>query len=221
MKTQSEILFEKFCTAVGIEFKEVPTKEEKTPDYSIFPNGNEVVVEVKQIDPNPTERKEEEKLRRGGIAIGRRIPGDRVRKKISEANPQISARAKGKLPSLLVLYSNVYLAYHTDPYHIRVGMYGIDTFILTVPKDFQQSPHIIDRRFGSKRRMTPKHNTSISAVGVIYLDPPGSLESPRLAVYHNVFAEIPLPTEYLRPFGVKQFTLPEVMSGKYQEWVEV
>jgi hypothetical protein len=63
-------------------------------------------------------------------------------------------------------------------------------------------------------------------LGVIFLHPQASLaqaslDSPYLLIYHNIFATSPLPPEWLRLYGIRQFTLAEAVPGKYQDWVEV
>ena len=44
--TESEELFEEFCTGLGIRFERVKTGDEQTPDYRMWPSGVEVVCEV-------------------------------------------------------------------------------------------------------------------------------------------------------------------------------
>jgi hypothetical protein len=47
-----------FCNANGIRWKKIPTEAAsglKTPDYYIYPAGQQVVAEVKEIHSNPAE----------------------------------------------------------------------------------------------------------------------------------------------------------------------
>jgi hypothetical protein len=127
LKTQSQVLFEKVCSNLGIPLEVIPTGEEQTPDYQLFFRGHEAIAEVKQIAPNEAEQQEEEKLQRGEVAIGGGISGARVRLKISAAGSPLAARAKGRCPSKLVLYNSV---------HHRVSTFcGVVRFSATVPGD--------------------------------------------------------------------------------------
>jgi hypothetical protein len=105
-------------------------------------------------------------------------------------------------------------------------MYGLEMFVLAVPRKHHERPYFLDRKFGPKRKMTLEHNTSISALEVIFLHlqaslAQASLDSLYLLIYHNIFAIISLPPEWLRPYGIRQFSLEEAVPGKYQDWVEV
>jgi hypothetical protein len=220
-KTESEVLFELFCNNNGIAFDSIPTKskeEEATPDYDIYINGQKVVVEIKQIDPNPEEIIQQKNFEAGGVAIGGGTPGARARSKITAGANQIKIRAKGNYPSILVLYNNVPLTDHTDPYFIRVAMYGLETHVLGVPKEMSKSPYLIDKKFGPKRKMTKDNNTSISAVAVLAKDVEGI---PKLFIFHNIYAEIQLVPELFRSYGVRQFTLGEKVIGQFQDWKEI
>ncbi len=228
MKTYSEELFENFCTTINLHYEEIPREDgKKTPDYLIYPSQHKVVVEVKQINPNDKEKKAEQQIGRGNTiteALGG-TPGERVRHKISDAQPQLAALAKGRLPSVLVLFSNVlrthrvYERLHTDPDQILVAMYGLVNLWFSVPRDRQVRPFLSGTRFGPKQKMTPKDNTTISALGVIYMKPRGDLQVPCIDIYHNWHAQIPLPPECLRPYGIEQFSIAEAASGKYHDWV--
>jgi hypothetical protein len=220
-KTESEILFETFCAQNGIRCEAIPTKskeKEETPDYDIYPNEQKVVAEIKQLDPNPEEIAQQKIFDAGGIATSGGTPGARIRSKIIAGASQIGIRAKSKYPSVLVLYNNVPLSNHTDPYFIRVAMYGLETHVLGVPKEMGQSPYLIDKKFGPKRKMTQVDNTSISAVAVLAEDDSGN---PKLFIFHNVYAAIPLVPEIFRSYEVRQFTLEEKVVGRFQDWKEI
>ncbi len=118
-KTESEKLFELFCNQHGIKCFRIPTKskqQEKTPDYDIWVSGQQIVVEVKQFDPTQEEvamykTSEEHEFAHGPLGT----PGTRVRKAINEKASQIRIRAKGKYPSILIIYTTVFWCDHTDP----------------------------------------------------------------------------------------------------------
>jgi hypothetical protein len=220
-KTESEILFETFCAQIEIRCEPIPTKpkeNEVTPDYDIYPNQQKVVIEIKQIDPNAEEITRQKIVDAGGVAGTSGTPGARVRSKIAAGAGQIRIRAKGKYPSILILYNNVPLSDHTHPYFIRVAMYGLESIVLGVPKEMDRLPYLIDKKFGPRRKMTKNDNTSISAVAVLEKNAEGNLI---LFIYHNAHAEIPLSPEIFCSNSVRQFALEEKVVGRFQDWREI
>jgi len=217
-RTLSEELFERYCDHKGIRWRRVSVGDDQTPDYDVFLPRRKVVVEVKEITPNPKERKAEEELRQKGFSVGSTTPGDRVRKKISEASPQIRARTKRTFPGLLVLFQQGVIPHHIDPYQIRVAMYGFETIVVAVPNDLSKRPYAVGAKFGPKRKMTDTHNTSISAIATLITRPGGVLE---LAVYHNRHAAIPLNPKLFARYGVRQFRLTDAVPGEIPQWVEI
>ncbi|SRR5713226_4923477 len=216
-KTESEIALEEFCDANGIHWERIPTEDAaglKTPDYYIYSFGEQVAAEVKEIQPSPDEREQERHLKEKGWSTFGATPGARARAIIGTAGKQLRAKAKGTCPAMVVLYNPSFLLrHHTEPYAIRVAMYGLDAVVLGLPADMQQSPYLIDRKSGPKRKMTEEHNTSISAVA--------ALQGRELWIYHNVFAAIPLKPGLFRGLPVRQFTLQEKRTGEFSEWKEI
>ena len=219
--TISEILFEEFCRKREIKLEKILTGDERTPDYKIFVDGNEIIVEIKQIDMNPDEKQEYGKFKKGGIAAGSNNIGKRVGKKISDANQQLSKLTKGKLPSICIIYDNTPLGFHTDLNNIRFGMYGLATAIIAKSTDRSFKSYIMGWKFGTKRKMTKHTNTNTSAVAAMFRENENPEHPPYLIIYHNVFAKTKLKTEILAAIGVRQFTLSEAVEGKYQEWIEI
>ena len=145
-------------------------------------------------------------------------PGARVRGMIADASPQIKARAAGQSPSLLVLFDRGMVAGHLDPYHVRVAMYGLEQLHIAVPHVPSQRPYAVGWGYGPKRKMTPNSNTSISAIGILFMTGP---ESIHLHVYHNAFAAMPLDFALLGAFKIPQFHLAEAEPGRNANWAEV
>lgn len=217
-RTLSEVLFEKFCRDKGIGCKPVNVGCKRTPDYDVYLPRRKVVTEVKEITPNPTELAAEAALRAGKFSAVSFTPGERVRGKIADASPQIKARAKYQYPGLLVLFDNGLLTRHLDPYQIRVAMYGLETVVFAVPRNPRESPYPIDRKYGSRRKMTPTHNTSISAVGILTAPQNGEVN---LIVYHNAHAAQPLSPKLFARYGVRQFQLEQSQPGTIADWKEI
>ena len=196
--------------------------EKKTPDYELDLDGTPVIVEVKEMQPNPSEKASMEKLKREGIGlVTGGVPGERVRSKIESASAQIKARTMGQYPSLLVVcdirHGCGQITGHVDRYNLRVAMEGLDQVVLSVPNDLRKSPQAIGMKSGPRKKMTESANTSISAIAVIST-PPG--EPIALHVYHNNHAAIPLPVEKIRKCGIPQFKLSG-NTGEPSDWIEL
>lgn len=125
-KTISEELFEQFCREHGVPASRIPRQPDlSTADYRCQMSGQQIIAEVKQLDPN---KEDGVALRRGlnGIPGMQWAGGDRVRAAIKEARPQLKQSAEGKFPGLLVLYNNVPVAPgYTDPFMVLHAMHGL------------------------------------------------------------------------------------------------
>ena len=218
MKTVSEGFFEFFCQQKGIRWKRVAEEDTPTADYDIYVPRRKVVVEVKEITPNKEERQAEKELAEKSFVIGSLTPGQRVRKKISEADRQIKYRTRRRYPGLVVLFDRGFVAGHLDSYQIRVAMYGFETLQIAVPRDQQVRPYTVGAKYGKKRKMTPNHNTSISAIGALHSLGPRSIE---LTVYHNAYASVPLDPALLKQYGIQQFGLQRSQPGAIAGWEDI
>ena len=71
MATKSERLFESFCREHGIVYRRVRETTEARPDYELEIEGQILLVEIKQFDPNKEERAAIERRTRGEqVALG-------------------------------------------------------------------------------------------------------------------------------------------------------
>lgn len=216
-KTESEVLFENFCKMHGIEcqpLKPSSKKYDKTPDYDIFIGENKIVVEVKQMDPNPKEKDKQDELNNSGTVSIKSKPGHRVRGKIKDAKGKFKKRCENKYPSILLLYDNVKYFKHTDPFEILTAMYGEPYFPVTCTVT-NGSTQIGNMKLGGKQKMTKETNTSISAIGVLKK---GSDGNPYMTIYHNVNAKLRLAYEVLSKMPVKQYTRD---TTNLTEWYEI
>lgn len=214
----SEQIFETLCTRLGIAWRRVPESSGQTPDYELVLGSATVVVEVKETAPNAEQRESDRLLQERGYGnVTGGTPGDRVRKKISDCSAQIKARTAGTHPSMLVVFDQGRVARHIDPYHIRVAMYGLEQIYIAVPPIGQGSPYATGIGHGPKRKMTADCNTSISAIGALFMTGP---DDSHLHVYHNCFAQVPLDPTLLEQHGVAQFKLGEA-TGSASAWLEI
>ncbi len=218
-KTRSETIFENYCHSSGIAYERIQEESSKTPDYYLIIDDQKIIVEVKEIELNKEEQESERILNERGYGnVLSNTPGNRVRKKINNSSKQIKARTEGVYPSILVLYDHGYFIGHLEPYEIRVAMYGLEQFHISVPVDKSIKPYIKDKCYGPKRKMTEDHNTSISAIGVLTTPKQNEI---KFEVYHNKYATVPLITKLLAKYGISQFELEEEVAGKTADWKEV
>jgi hypothetical protein len=218
-KTPSEKCFEKLCAELCIPLKRIQEECGKTPDYELTIDGQTIITEVKEVTRNKEEQESDRILQERSYGnVLSTTPGDRVRKKISESLPQIRARSKGIYPGLLVLFDRGFVAGHLDPYCIRVAMYGLEQIHIAVPLDPSISPYAKGMSYGPKRKMTKEHNTSISAIGVLFATGPDELF---LHVYHNRYAAVSLQPVLLGKYGIRQFRLEDEVPGTTAQWQEI
>lgn len=212
--TQSEALFEDFCRLHAIPFQRISVGAERTADYRILPSGEEIICEIKEIESSAEEKKAEAAQEAGEVAVFGGTIGKRVRKKITDGAPQISALAKGQCPGVLVLWEAPWVPRHLDPYNIKAAMYGFDTVVLGVPMDSTKDTRVMDKKSGEKRKVTVSHNTSLSAIAALR-----TIEDRiECRVYHNRFATIPLRPELLSLPNVWHYKLREKQLGQFDEW---
>ncbi len=217
---KSETLFEHFCTQNVIKYKRIPTGENKTPDFVIWLDSIQVIVEVKQIDPNSkdlqTLKKPPEDWDESDLYD--EMPGERVRLKIKSAMPQLRRRAKNQHPAIIVLLDNVHLwSELLDSYAVRVAMYGIETILISSKVAPESGAEVLSRWHGSRRKVSAKHNTTLSAVAVVREKDNAIC----LDIYHNMFACIPLSPDLLRLPSVKHYALEVEPYGQFPDWIEV
>lgn len=185
------------------------------PDYDIFLPRRKVVVEVKEVAPTAEGKAADAAARRGEFSVVSLTPGERVRKKISDAASQIKARTKRRYPGLLVLYEDQVLPRHLDSYQVRVAMNGFDTIVFAVPEDRRVSPYPIARRSGPRKKLTATANRSISAIGLLSSPKRGAME---LVIYHNQHAAVPLPVHLFQRYGVAQYKLIAASPNSIADW---
>lgn len=219
VKTQSERLFEDYCANAGVLCGRISEEDSKTPDYELRIHGRRIIVEVKEFSRNKAERESDRLVsKRGYGSVLSNTPGDRVRKKIADSSAQIKARTQRIYPSILVLFDRGHVAGHLDSYNIRVAMYGLEQVHIVMPRDSAVSPYTTGISYGPKRKMTEDHNTSISAIGVLFT--PGRSEI-GLHVFHNKYATVPLDFALLARHGIRQYELEGDVPSNTAKWREL
>ncbi|ROZ76557.1 hypothetical protein [Ramlibacter sp. WS9] len=217
--TKSEKLLEQFCVRAGISHFRVPEASDRRPDYRFRLASRDLIVEVKELEPSEEEKaliacdpEEFDPV----YAYHWGIPGERVRKKIANAVPQLKALAGTALPTLLVLHDPIrFWPELLDAQAISVAMYGIETILVSAEPAPEGGATVLARWHGGRRKLTESHNTSLSAVAILLQ---ADLEL-RLDVYHNWYASNPLKPSELRAIGVNHFRVPAAPTDKFSHWV--
>lgn len=221
IRTESEILFERFCSETCVSYTRIPPEPRfgrRTPDYELHVQVPSLLAEVKQIDPNAEDKVVFRKFQETGVLEFEGIPGKRLRNKISEAASQLKARVGQNQPTLLVVYNNVdVLQGFTGPDAMMSAMYGL--YEVTLIKTSRPRRQVLgaSHRLGGKRKLTPEHNTTLSAVAALFEWP----EGPYLVLYHNKFAANPISPEVLRRPRIYQRAICETGNGEFPKWIDL
>lgn len=223
MRTQSEIWLQQFFENRDVPLRRISeTNDGRTPDYELDLFGQRVIVEVKEFVPNADERASIAMSQRNGVgAATGEVIGERVRRKISDAVPQLKARTEGILPGMLVLCDIKYgcgqISGHTDPSNIRAAMDGLDEMLVVVPSSTSEAPYLAGMKSGPRKKLTKKHNTSVSAIAVLFTPPN---EGVSMIVYHNRHAALPIGTDLIERLDVRQYKLSGE-PGAVSVWAEI
>ncbi|MCB9134191.1 MAG: hypothetical protein H6636_02115 [Anaerolineales bacterium] len=224
--TISEELFERFCTENKVPFSSHSLlhrqRNSKTPDYEIIVNSKRVILEVKQLDPvSPDDKEHQRQLDEMGITeVYEGKVAQRIRRKISDAMPQLNKWTNKDIPGLIFIYSNLPLdGRYIEPHHILEGMYGEEIFQIVFPDNPSAPPYVANVQFGGKRKVAPDYNTTLSAIVSIFED----WEQHQLHAYfyHNIFSKCKFEPDWLRGKRVKHFSLPNTNMKQFSEWVEI
>ena len=215
-RTFSEQLFEAFCRAHHLPCEQIPRSGGRTADYRVTLVSGTVIAEVKELQPGPADERITCDVVAHGIAASVLTPGARVRQEITDARKQLRAEAKGRHPALLVLYDNTGgLTGAIAPHDVLVAMYGEER---VEPSVTHESTGVSrDDRFivGGNRGVDRAENTTLSAIGVLVWGP----DAPRLDVYHNCYAALPLTIDALPGPGVRHFVVTAYSEGSFREWL--
>jgi hypothetical protein len=145
------------------------------------------------------------------------MPGDRVRNAIHKAALQLRALSCGKRPTMVVVYNNTGVSLHTRPEAVAMAMDGVEVVPVIVPHDPNERPTFGSSRSGPKRMMTPEHNTTVSAVGVLFANMD---DVPCLVVYHNRHARHAIDPDGIQTVSIRHYRRPEGCTSSLDPWEE-
>jgi hypothetical protein len=211
--TTSETLFLSYCGLRGYEAKRIPAMADRHPDYDVLVGNARVIVEIKELQPNAQDMREAEAFQQRHHVAFTREPGRRVRTHIEDAERQLRRYEGQKILCVVVLYDNIVIngfRLHPDrwllsSYDIDVGMYGLQAANLRLYPD-GRTESLGDTR-GGQRTLRHMHQASISAVAVLHDYAPDY--GLFLMIYHNFYAQNPLPRSVFTNQKDRQLVKPD------------
>jgi len=206
--------------------KEIPAGSQhgKTADYEVLADDNRIIAEIKELTPDPEDKRQAQELITQGWTSGGGRPGSRVQTAIKRAAPQLKKYRRLGIPLVLVLYDNIVvngIRPHArngllEPSFIDFAMYGLQTEVFKkVPLAQGFALEHSGSGRGGKRQTTETERTYMSAVCVLYENDPSPLF---IYSYHNFFAEVPLPFHIFSGPEDRHFRKPGSPNRTPQEW---
>jgi hypothetical protein len=231
-QTKSESLFLEYCGVRGYVANKIAVPADKTrhPDYELIIGQHRIIAEIKELQANREDKRMAKAIQEQRIESFGDEPGRRIRTHIEDAEGQLRCYGRQHLPCLVVLYDNIIVngfrpnppeLFPADmgnplyPYHIDVGMYGLQAACVRIHQD-GKTESLGDSR-GVKRTLRAGHHDSISAVASLHdYDLNRGLF---LVVYHNFYAKNPLPELVFSDANdhqLKKPSHPEFCPGNWQ-----
>ncbi len=176
-KTRSEITFEHFLKAQGLEFRPIATGPEKTPDYAVNIGGTEIVFEVKEMTSDKSWN---------STVVHSASVGNFIRKLIHRSRKQVQAASKRGRPTVLLVFNNwdPLQLFGTDDHDFRQAMFGADTMLIS-----NESHRVLERFYGDGKALHASKNTSFSALGRLKQ---GRGDRIGVTLFENIHAKVPL-----------------------------
>lgn len=229
-QTKSEQLFEEICRVSSVECRRLAELADgQQPDYEIKLTGQTVVVEVKQVDPNPSDEAFRKQLRSNVFSMQNRsldAMARRIRNFIGTSRGQLNAylEKSPRTPALLVVYDSAN-NFYTDPYTILVAMHGSQQATFAMPA-VGRPPFIKDVGFGPRnnRELRPEKNTHLSAL--VTLHERYELSAPHkrfleLCFYHNPFAACPVHPSLWSGKNISHLAISQKTPGQFENWIPI
>ena len=124
------------------------------------------------------------------------------------------------LPAVLVLYDATGTSKYTDPYGIKIAMYGLDRFVISMPSPYS----IIDcGPVGHDVAVRSDKNRQLSALATLHkcfsIDTGERFLS--LLFYHNPFAKHRIQPGWWTGNHIAHYVLGEKVQGEFQNWIKV
>lgn len=204
---EGERFFCEFCNQRKIQYEKIKASTRfQSPDYRIWIDGSEIIVEVKALLMNDTENvalKSPEVMFYVNSVFRIRNDFDRAKKQFR--------KYKFSVPIILVLVDLT--LWRVDDEDVLNAMYGDEALLLKAANgQLEVSGHV----FGKHRKVGPDFNTSISAIARLQRN----FDSTEMTIYHNGFAAHPLDPTIARTISARQLRRKTISSNSYGFWEE-
>jgi hypothetical protein len=193
--TRSEELFEKVCADRNLVCRRIRTAASRRPDYKVSTPAGGLVVEVKQVDPNPTDKEYERQRKAQGYSFGG-VSLTRLRPLVRDANRQLRPWALRGLATVVALYDSNLFQLYTEDHHVK-SLFGD----LGISVDIHNSEAAQDVVFATNQILTDRKNRSISAVLTVREVDRGPTV---LSLFHNPFARVQLKRGCAERLGIRE-----------------
>ena len=90
--TESEKLFESYCSNKGIDCTKIKESTDKTPDYLIKINGYKIIIELTQFNINDNEKDFSKSMQQNNFIVYNPEDEKRIRQKIKDKTEQLKTR---------------------------------------------------------------------------------------------------------------------------------
>jgi hypothetical protein len=152
MRTESEEKFEQYLTGQNLTWNRIPESNRKEPDYTVRHGGSNCIFEVKEFDEPETK------------PVGGYSPLPPIRDRINRAREKFTEYRKYCCGVVLWGSKSIYRTAHQSVVFPAAFGEGVNT----EPEDFVDAgaePQSF--RFVGKAALTPKQNTSVSAIAIL------------------------------------------------------
>jgi len=224
VRTKSELLFEEVCDRHGIVWARLPECQDRPqPDYELSIDGQRIVAEIKQIEPNDEDRAYTEALRLQGRVSGVWNPDERARRvrddvRASRRQLREYLEPNPGAPALLVIFDNTDCRYD-DQHNILTAMHGWEQAVISTAGD---RPVIVEQGFAPRNNSTIRHdvNRHLSALVTLHEFADFDTHERKLGLrfYHNEYADVPFTPELWQGPEIYHLRLGPKEPGQYQDW---
>jgi len=194
-------IFAEYCRNRGIPLQCIPESQvpnERSPDFKLQLGDEEIVVEIKAIEPNDDDLRNSETLEEnGGVEIFHN-PG-RISAKLKNANSQLRPHSERGIPGVVCIFDESRSGLLRNPVAIHSAMFGKPafTFLRSQEPAPACSAPAVQLISGRSKTLTEQHKTSISAVLIFIDHDPDQYEA---ILLHNPFARCPIPPDCAKHF---------------------
>ncbi len=208
--TESEILFEKILSELGVDFYPIPkslNSGKQTPDYQILLDGEDSYWEVKELEENDEENSILSKTINDNHEIYS-VDSERIKYSIIKACKQFKFYKVTHKPCIIVVYDSRDFAVMDFLFYqyVQKAMLGRGEYIQNQDGTFTEC-----KRTGAL--LTTKNKKYVSAIAIIIKN------SKKMVFFHNPNANISLLNSDFR--NIFKNNYKAIFTIKGLEWVKI